>query len=206
MGVFALSYCLITLIPAAVISHMEKVDFFEAWYFAVTTIMTVGFSDIQLSGVAKSCWYIWIYLSTIIQIASFSLVYLNATMTDFQKKQILDSEQTQLLDEIDGKTRYGGGMMYRPTMDGPMFYNEIPQNTYDHREYRTLSTMPIKPVDPQVQLFDNEDAARSVSPESLKSASSIQEPEVEIETEAKPEVRVSVRVSNKFSIPIELGI
>ena len=128
MGVFALSYCLITLIPAAVISHMEKVDFFEAWYFAVTTIMTVGFSDTQLryiiytiahvlivilSGVAKSCWYIWIYLSTIIQIASFSLVYSNATMTDFQKKQILDSEQTQLLDEIDGKTRYGGGMMYR---------------------------------------------------------------------------------------------
>ena len=34
-------------------------------------------------------------------------------MTDFEKKQLLDSEEAQLLDEIDGKTRYGGGMMYR---------------------------------------------------------------------------------------------
>ena len=65
------------------------------------------------SGVAKSCWYIWVYLSTIFQISSFSLVYINSTMTDFEKKQLLDSEEAQLLDEIDGKTRYGGGMMYR---------------------------------------------------------------------------------------------
>ena len=60
---------LITCVPAAIIQVLqliileirnlhfkvleEKIEFFDAWYFCVTTISTVGFGDIRLRYVLK---------------------------------------------------------------------------------------------------------------------------------------------------------
>ena len=47
-GLLIMVYSLTTLIPAAIISTLENRDFFESWYFATTTISTVGFGDFKL--------------------------------------------------------------------------------------------------------------------------------------------------------------
>ena len=47
-GLLIIVYSLTTLIPAAIISTLENRDFFESWYFATTTISTVGFGDFKL--------------------------------------------------------------------------------------------------------------------------------------------------------------
>lgn len=166
-GLLIIVYSLTTLIPAAIISTLENRDFFESWYFATTTISTVGFGDYKLSGVGKSAWLLWIIAAVLLQMITFIVIYVKLTITEFQKQQIVHQEQARLLDQEDGKPlHYGGGMMYRPTMD-PSFFGDGPPIAFNPEEYRTLSTLPIKPVDPQVALMEDDklsSAANSVTP------------------------------------------
>jgi len=144
-GLLIIVYSLTTLIPAAIISTLENRDFFESWYFATTTISTVGFGDFKLSGVGKSAWLLWIIVAVLLQMITFIVIYVKLTITEFQKQQIVHQEQARLLDQEDGKPlQYGGGMMYRPTMD-PSFFADGPPVAFNPEEYRTLSTLPIKP-------------------------------------------------------------
>jgi len=155
-GLLIIVYSLTTLIPAAIISTLENRDFFESWYFATTTISTVGFGDFKLSGVGKSAWLLWIIVAVLLQMITFIVIYVKLTITEFQKQQIVHQEQARLLDQEDGKPlQYGGGMMYRPTMD-PSFFADGPPVAFNPEEYRTLSTLPIKPVDPQVALMEDD--------------------------------------------------
>jgi len=147
-----LVYSLTTLVPAAIISTLEGASFFDSWYFSSTTVSTVGFGDFKLSGVARAAWLLWVYVAVILQMAAFTLLYRKATLTEFEKTKLLGEEGQKLLDHADGAARYGAGMMYRPTIE-PNFYHDLPPGSHPD-EYRTLSTMPLKLVDPQVTIMD----------------------------------------------------
>lgn len=190
-GLLIIVYSISTLIPAAIISTLEEKEFFESWYFATTTISTVGFGDFKLSGIAKSAWLLWIIISVFLQVVVFILIYTKLTISEFHKQKILGQEKTRLLDQVDGQpVQYGGGMLYRPTFIDPagQFYGA--PDGYDPQEYRTLSTLPIKPVDPQVEIVDLPDEADSVALGSSHTINSVEsQPEVNevTKTETKPE-------------------
>ena len=75
-------------------------------------------------------------------------------MSEFEKQGLNDEQRQQLLqNQSDGRVNYGGGLQYHPT-GMPMSYNVMapPPPGYDENDYKTLSTIQVRPVDPQLDL------------------------------------------------------
>ena len=56
---------------------------------------------------------LWVYVSVILQMFAFVLLFKLATLTELERANLLGDDQRQLLDSADGQARYGAGMMYR---------------------------------------------------------------------------------------------
>jgi len=145
---------LCSLAPAAIIHALENMSLFDAWYFCITSITTVGFGDIRLTGVANAVWLIWLIFSLVNFFTVAIIIYRKLTMSEFKKQGLNDEQRQQLLhNQADGRVNYGGGLQYHPT-GMPLSYHVMapPPPGYDENDYKTLSTIQVRPVDPQLDL------------------------------------------------------
>lgn len=82
------------------------------------------------------------------------LIYRKLTMSAFERQAVIDDEQRLLRNETDGPgmVNYGGGLHYHPTMMPPYSTMNHPPPGYDENDYKTLSTIQVRPIDPQLDL------------------------------------------------------
>ncbi|CBY39799.1 unnamed protein product [Oikopleura dioica] len=98
---------LVTCVPASIIQLLEKIEFFDAWYFCVTTITTVGFGDIRLSGPAVAVWLLWIWIGHILMAGILVSLVSAIIISDYKTQQMRDPEEQKLLTQTDGPAAYG---------------------------------------------------------------------------------------------------
>lgn len=157
IGYSFLVILLCSLAPAAILQAIEPLDLFDAWYFCITSITTVGFGDIRLTGVANAVWLIWLIFSLINFMVIAIVVYQRLTMSDFKKRAVIEDEVHLIRNQTDGMATYGN-MQYHPTIASP--YSTMAPPGYDENDYRTLSTIQVRPVDPQLHISETDETPK----------------------------------------------
>ena len=94
---------------ASVISNWGK-----PWKGCTNNISNINIlTKNTISGPGRAAWMLWVYVSVILQMFAFVLLFKHATLTEKERANLLGEDQRKLLDSADGQARYGAGMLYR---------------------------------------------------------------------------------------------
>jgi hypothetical protein len=85
------------------------------------------------------------------------VVYQRLTMSDFKKRAVIEDEVHLIRNQTDGMATYGN-MQYHPTIASP--YSTMAPPGYDENDYRTLSTIQVRPVDPQLHISETDETPK----------------------------------------------